>query len=63
MRISPQIWLSPPIKAKVESQDGPAGDSLALIVNPITRQVKYIVVRDKKAIRSLPTVSLKRHYN
>lgn len=36
-----------PLKAKIECQDGPAGDSLAVIINPITRQVKYLVIRDK----------------
>ena len=36
-----------PLKAKIECQDGPAGESLTVIVNPITRQVTHFVVRDK----------------
>ena len=36
-----------PVNAEVKCADGPAGRSIVLIVDPITRQVTHIVVRQK----------------
>ena len=37
-----------PISAEVESTDGPCGRSTCVIVNPTTRQVTHLVVRENK---------------
>ena len=36
-----------PISAKVECSDGPSGKTTNVIVNPVTRKVPHIVVKDK----------------
>ncbi|MGD8465227.1 MAG: DUF1269 domain-containing protein [Anaerolineae bacterium] len=40
-----------PLKARVECTDGPCGESITVVVNPLSRQVTYVVVEDK----TLPT--------
>ena len=36
-----------PINAKVDCTDGPVGRSTGIVVNPVTRKVTHIAVRDK----------------
>jgi hypothetical protein len=36
-----------PIKAKVECNDGPCGQSTNVIVNPVSHKVTHLVVHDK----------------
>jgi uncharacterized membrane protein len=38
-----------PINAKVECSDGPGGESITVIVNPVTSKVTHFVVEDKHA--------------
>jgi uncharacterized membrane protein len=38
-----------PIHAKVECSDGPGGESITVIVNPVTSKVTHLVVEDKRA--------------
>jgi uncharacterized membrane protein len=38
-----------PIHAKVECSDGPGGESITVIVNPVTSKVAHLVVEDKRA--------------
>jgi uncharacterized membrane protein len=38
-----------PIHAKVECSDGPGGESITVIVNPVTSKVTHLVVEDKHA--------------
>jgi uncharacterized membrane protein/sporulation protein YlmC with PRC-barrel domain len=37
-----------PLNAKVECADGPCGESITVIVNPVTKEVTHFVVRDDK---------------
>jgi uncharacterized membrane protein/uncharacterized protein YrrD len=37
-----------PLAAQVECSDGPAGQSVSIIINPATRQATYVVVEEKK---------------
>ncbi len=46
-----------PVDARVECQDGPCGQSTALIVNPVTQKVTHVVVRGRYSREFLVPVS------